>query len=211
MTDSKEYMRDIRPSNDQVRIGDYQLIDVECVGTLTIVFPSVNGEVTLRLEDVAYVPRLKYNLLPLIVAHQNKMLFRPEENELTLSLLDGRLKFPFDGSSYAQTGYRIEGSGMLCPSERSLPMMEVQRPLSPKRYDTVAFPVLAPGSSAISPIADINDFHNLYGHSNEFILRQTANKLGIELEGTLKPCAGCSMAKGYRKPIASRTNTRADK
>lgn len=58
---------------------------------------------------------------------------------------------------------------------------------------------------------DINDFHCLYGHSNEFILRETAKSVSVELTGKMKPCTGCSMAKGFWKPISSRTNTRSDR
>lgn len=139
------------------------------------------------------------------------MMYKLEEGELTLSLLDGRLGFTFDGTSYAQLGYRIGSNGVHSPSEQTAPIMKVQRPLFPKRYDAVAFPVLAPGNSALSSMADISDFHCLYGHSNEIILRETAKQLGIELQREQMPCTGCSMAKGYRKPSGSRINTRADK
>lgn len=72
MTDSKEFMSDTRPSDDQVRIGDYKLIDVECVGTVTVVFPSEKGDVTLRIKGVAYVPNLRYNFFSLVAAHQTR-------------------------------------------------------------------------------------------------------------------------------------------
>ena len=63
----------------------------------------------------------------------------------------------------------------------------------------LAFPVLAPGGAASAETAvDINIFHCVHGHSNELLLRETAKALGVELLGTLRPCTGRSMAKGYR-------------
>ncbi|CAN0386005.1 unnamed protein product, partial [Laminaria digitata] len=76
----------------------------------------------------------------------------------------------------------------------------------------LAFPVLAPGSIESNETAvDINVFHRVYGHSNELLLRETAKSLDVELLGKLRPCTGCSMAKGSRKPIPSSTKTRASK
>ena len=76
----------------------------------------------------------------------------------------------------------------------------------------LAFPVLAPGSIASTEtIVDIDVFHCVHGHANGLLilLRETAKSLGLELVGQLKPCTGCSMAKGYRKPIPNSTKLRA--
>ena len=212
MSGSKECMSDMRISNDKVRIGDTHLLDVECVGTVTVVFPSETGDVTLRIEDVAYVPDLGFNLFSLIAAHQNKMYYRPEEDEITLSLLDGRLRFPFDGASYSKLGYRIDSNDVIPLSVETSPMMEVEQVTRDSSgYTPMAIPVLAPGNAVPPTTTDINDFHCLHGHASSFVLKETAKRLGVELHGELKPCTGCSMAKGYRKPIKSRTNTRSDK
>ncbi|CAN0389794.1 unnamed protein product, partial [Laminaria digitata] len=61
----------------------------------------------------------------------------------------------------------------------------------------LAFPVLAPGSIESNETAvDINVFHCVYGHSDELLLRETAQSLDVQLLGKLRPCTGCSMAKG---------------
>ena len=74
----------------------------------------------------------------------------------------------------------------------------------------LTFPVLAPGRNAPTETAvDINVFHCVHGHANEFVLSETAKSLNVELLGKLRPCTGCSMAKGYRKPIPSSTKSRA--
>ena len=76
----------------------------------------------------------------------------------------------------------------------------------------LAFPVIAPGSvDSRETAVDINVFHCTNGHASEFLLRETAKSLGIELLGDLKPCTGCSIAKGYREAIASSRKSRASK
>ena len=49
----------------------------------------------------------------------------------------------------------------------------------------------------------------IHGHANQFLLRETSRLLGVELTDELKQCTGCSMAKGYRKPIANSPKSRA--
>ena len=76
----------------------------------------------------------------------------------------------------------------------------------------LAFPVLAPGSIASTETSvGINVFYCAHGHSNELLLRETAKSPGLELVGKLRPCTGCSMAKGYRKPIPNCTKLRGTK
>ena len=51
-------------------------------------------------------------------------------------------------------------------------------------------------NNAIVPIErDINDFHDQYGHKSERILRKTAERQGVVLTGTLRPCASCGLVK----------------
>ena len=70
--------------------------------------------------------------------------------------------------------------------------------------------MLALGSTASAETAvDINVSHCVHGHSNELLLTGTKKSLGVELLGTLRPCTGCSMAKGYRMPIPSSNKSRA--
>ena len=82
--------------------------------------------------------------------------------------------------------------------------------MQPAHTVPLACPVTAPGSANLhDTTVDINVFHCVHGHANEFLLRETAKSLGVELLGRLRPCTGCSMAKGYRKPIANSTKSRA--
>ena len=57
----------------------------------------------------------------------------------------------------------------------------------------------------------INTFHTSHEHVHEELLRSTAKQLGAVLEGSLRECEGCSIAKDLGKLIGRATSTRADK
>ena len=175
-------------------------------GTLTVVFP---GNLTVKLLDVGYVPDLAFNLLSLMAAHEHGVGFMTKEEGLCISLSNGRLRFEGDGSSYFNFAYRIEPGNVYVP----FPFLTPDSTENRAKIDCdspQALLVLAPGSAASAETAvDINVFHWVHGHSNELLLKETAKSLGVELLGTLRPCIGCSMAQGYRKPIPSSAKLRA--
>lgn len=77
-------------------------------------------------------------------------------------------------------------------------------------FPPIAFPVLAPGRSKYRLITkNINEMHSIYCHASSTLLKETAESVGIKLEGEMTPCTGCSMVKGFRKLIGGTTNTRA--
>ena len=61
--------------------------------------------------------------------------------------------------------------------------------------------MIATGSTDPREAAVGTVFHCVHGHANEFLSRESAKSIGVELLDGLKPCAGCSMPKRYRKPI----------
>ena len=67
-------------------------------------------------------------------------------------------------------------------------------------------PVIASVSAeSRETVVDMNGFHCVLSHANEFLLRETDISLDVELLGKMRPCTACSMATGYRKPIANTT------
>ena len=67
-------------------------------------------------------------------------------------------------------------------------------------------PVIAAVSAdSRETVVDMNGFHRVLSHANEFHLRETAISLDVELLGKVRPCTACSMANGYSKPIANTT------
>ena len=57
----------------------------------------------------------------------------------------------------------------------------------------------------------IKKFHTSHGHVHKKLLRSTAKHLGVVLEGSLRECEGCSVAKDLGKPIGRTTSTSAEK
>ena len=60
-------------------------------------------------------------------------------------------------------------------------------------------------------LIDINNFHVAHAHAHEGALRKTAKQLGVTLEGKMQECKGCSLAKGIRMSVLSKTDNRAAK
>ena len=206
MTHSADLLSDVRLSDDKGRICDNHLIDVVGYGTRTVVFP---GDLNVELCNVAFMLDLALNLFSLMAALKQGVGFMTEDEGLCISLFDGRLRFEGDGSSYCNFACRMK------PENGVLPFPSLTLDPAENRVETgcdfpLACPVLVPGSAASAETAvDINIFHFVHGHFNELLLRETAKALGVELLRTLRPCTGCSMAKGHRKPIPSSTKSRA--
>ncbi|CAM9907521.1 unnamed protein product, partial [Sphacelaria rigidula] len=59
MTESATFLRDVQTSEDEVKVGNNTLIDVECYGSLTVVFPDRAGRAKVKLEKVTYAPDLR--------------------------------------------------------------------------------------------------------------------------------------------------------
>lgn len=113
----------------------------------------------------------------LIIAHKNRLYSKLEEDKLSLSLLEGRVKFPFDGPTYPNLRYRI--NDVVHPPAADLAAMEIVNAYDVDVMVNVPFaiPVIAHGDgTAPETVMDINVFHCLYGHSNEFYLRETTTK-----------------------------------
>ena len=79
--------------------------------------------------------------------------------------------------------------------------------------DETANATIAPGpmpNNRDTP-TDINDFHIVHAHAHKGALRKTARQMSITLVGKMNECKGCSLAKGIRMSIPSKTSDRAVK
>ena len=94
MTRSADLLRDVRPPEDKVRISNDTLVDVEGYGSLTVVFPNKAEGVNVRtrLYKVAYLPSLAFNLFPIMAAHTRRVGFATDDEDMSVTLADGRLK-----------------------------------------------------------------------------------------------------------------------
>ena len=56
---------------------------------------------------------------------------------------------------------------------------------------------LTPSNPKHEKKMDVNEFHNIYAHSHEGLLRTTAKRLGTELIGDMHACTGCSITESH--------------
>ena len=129
----------------------------------------------MQLKNVAHVPGLSHHLLSLRL------------------IADA-------GNSYVGTpeGIRVDftksGDTLFAPSLGQLNGLYAHRS-DQACSDDYACAVLAPGVLPSPQVVNINDFHRSYGHAHEDLLRKTAKANGVQLQGQLEPCQGCSEAK----------------
>ena len=82
-----------------------------------------------------------------------------------------------------------------------------ENPLQPAHPVPLAFPIISPGSADSSkPAVDINVHHCIHGHVKEFLLRETARSLGVELIYELRLCTGRSTARSTVRVLLSVRN-----
>lgn len=62
MTRSVDFLRDLQPSEDKVKIVNDSLIEFEGYVSSTVVFLNKVGGETVRHDRVAYVPDLAFNI-----------------------------------------------------------------------------------------------------------------------------------------------------
>ena len=162
---------------------------IEGIGNLPMSFWSGKDRVQVVLQNVAHVPLLGYNLLSLKKMADRGHKHVGEKKVVALHLKNGKTLFgPSVGKHNYFCGFR--------------------RPLDSSRFGLTT---IAPGKiPSVSPV-DINTFHTSHEHVHEKLLRSTAKQLGVVLEGSLRECEGCSVAKGLGKPIDRTTSTRTDK
>ena len=156
---------------------------------MNLVFRSGNGLVQVLLTIASHVPDLRYHLFSLPTLIKNDHTFEGRPPRIVVKLeSDHLIVFPLTGTLYSIYGYWVD-----CSTREN------------------ACAVLAPGQLPKKPAVDINDYHCAAGHSNKMLLRKTAEKQGIVLEGNLLESRACSMAKVIRKGIKQSMHTREDK
>ena len=139
------------------------------------------------ITNVAHVPDLRYHPSPLpTLVVENGHTFEGRPTGVVVRLKPRRsIVFPFSGTLCSPYGSRVDYSSM-----------------------EIACAVFAPGQLPNKSAININDFHCAAGHSQEVLLRKTAEQQGMVLEGEMLKCRGGSMAKGLRKGMKQSTHTR---
>ncbi|CAN0387937.1 unnamed protein product [Scytosiphon promiscuus] len=189
MTDSLDYMSDIKPCRKSVKgIGGVSC-DVTLSGTLEVVFVSCDGQFSVELQNVLYCPNLGYNLFSPNAEFDGESWDHLGGPDRVLTAFDGQVIFQNYDGMLVSPAYRLENGDCMGS----------------------VLAALAPSYPPKAVTMDVNECHNIYAHANEALLRTTAKRLDVELTNEMQPCTGCSMSQAFRKGIARETKSRSDK
>ena len=155
----------------------------------------------VKMDDVAYVPRLSRNLLstikavdqwgePLIYNRNEAVLGFPGEESLVFKFCPRKGLFSAIGA-------------------RRIPRQEMAlgENLTENRLVRVASGTALAMRAGVS--RDVMEVHRMFTHPSEDITRKTAEMMGIEMTGQSGACETCFQAKVKRHAVAKKTNERA--
>ena len=93
---------------------------------------------------MVYVPDLAFTLFSLMATHIRGVNFALDDKYMSVTLVDGRLRFWSDGSGYLNYGRRIDPDDHYIPFTLLVPDL-IENPVQPALPVTLGFPVIAPG------------------------------------------------------------------
>ena len=94
---------------------------------------------------MAYVPDLAFSLFSLLVANTRGVGFATDDEDMSMTLVDGRQRFWSDGSGYSKYGRRIDPDDDYIPFPLSMPEPS-KSPVQPAVPAHLWFPVITAGS-----------------------------------------------------------------
>ena len=173
MTSNKMGVYDLVPIKGSVMIGNGKSISCTHKGKLDVICKHKDGSIARETWDVKIVPELNHDLFSFTKAMKDgwQMNGRWKEGGLMIELFKTtRASMKFDrmipsGSSWLM-GIRVQ------------------------RIFDQAHAAMEPGKTIF-----ISKFHQITGHTGEYLLRPTANYMKLKLIGRLPPCEVCAKAK----------------
>ena len=91
------------------------------------------------------MPDLAFNLFSLMAAHTRGVGFATGDKDMSVTLVDQRLRFWSDGSGYFNYGRRINPDDDCIPFPLSVPD-PFENPVQPALHVPLGVPVVSPGS-----------------------------------------------------------------
>ena len=189
MTPDADGLTNYRECSRPLGLANGEEISIVGYGDLTVNFRTDHRWVRVKMNDVAHVPQLSYNLISLPSMTLKGHTYAGDKDGVTLKLKGGEtVFFPLVGKLCRQYGFRPEAPGSM--------------------VDT-ACATIAPGkANAPTTPTDINILHCTFGHTHEALLKK--EQKGVNPSGKLHKCRGCPTAKGLWKSTAKSTHTGAD-
>ena len=179
MTNRKMGVYDLVPINGSVMIGNGKSISCTHKGKMDVICKHKDGSLAKETWEVKIVPELNHDLFSFTKAMKDgwQMNGRWKEGGLMIELFKtGRASMKFD---------------RMIPSGSSWLMgIKVQR-------------VIDHANSAVEPGKSIltKKFHQITGHTGEYLLKPTAKYMKLNLIGKLPPCETCAKAKIRQRNI----------
>jgi hypothetical protein len=166
--------------DESIKIGNGNSMNSTKIGNLKCEVTQVNGEkLTIRINDIKYVPSLCVNLFSL-----NKALkkgFKISNDGVVISLNYKHVKLTFDRVIHA-TDSCVTGVLM-----------------NPILSDNING--FANASISNERNYDINHLHKLFGHCGQEILNNTIKMYGFKSSGNFNTCKKCAIAKAQQKNV----------
>ena len=173
MTNRKRGVYDLVPINGSVMIGNGKSISCTHKGKMDVICKHKDGSLARETWEVKIVPELNHDLFSFTKAMKDgwQMNGRWKEGGLMIELFKtGRASMKFD---------------RMIPSGSSWLMgIKVQRVIDH------AHSAVEPGKSILT-----KRFHQITGHTGEYLLKPTAKYMKLNLIGKLPPCETCAKAK----------------
>ena len=173
MTNNKIGVYDLTLIRGSVMIGNGKSIRFTHKGKLDVTCKHKDGSMARQTWEVKIVPQLNHDLFSFTKAMKEgwQMNGRWKEGGLMIELF--------------QTTKESMKFDRMIPSGSSWLMG-----IKTKRLVGQAHAVIEPGKSI-----PIWKFHKMTGHTGEYLLRTTAEHMGIKLTGKLEPCEICAQVK----------------
>ena len=179
MTNRKMGVYDLVPINSSVMIGNGKSISCTHKGKMDVICKHKDGSLAKETWEVKIVPELNHDLFSFTKAMKDgwQMNGRWKEGGLMIELFKtGRASMKFD---------------RMIPSGSSWLMgIKVQRVIDH------AHSAVEPGKSILT-----KRFHQITGHTGEYLLKPTAKYMKLNLIGKLPPCETCAKAKIRQRNI----------
>ena len=179
MTNRKMGVYDLVPINGSVMIGNGKSISCTHKGKMDVICKHKDGSLAKETWEVKIVPELNHDLFSFTKAIKDgwQMNGRWKEGGLMIELFKtGRASMKFD---------------RMIPSGSSWLMgIKVQRVIDH------AHSAVEPGKSILT-----KKFHQITGHTGEYLLKPTAKYMKLNLIGKLPPCETCAKAKIRQRNI----------
>ena len=179
MTNRKMGVYDLVPINGSVMIGNGKSISCTHKGKMDVICKHKDGSLARETREVKIVPELNHDLFSFTKAMKDgwQMNGRWKEGGLMIELFKtGRASMKFD---------------RMIPSGSSWLMgIKVHRVIDH------AHSAVEPGKSILT-----KKFHQITGHTGEYLLKPTAKYMKLNLIGKLPSCETCAKAKIRQRNI----------